>query len=209
MSNERRPIDDPEVRQQHRRQAGRRALDCFRAPFSVALFFFVMVAGAVSCDGAFGTRVPVTVDLVDASKSSVRVVSSDPEISGWYDVDDTGSYAVGDRVGVILTGEDNTPSDLDREPVLPRVMRFVLLFGSLAAIVTALRMPRLVLRTSRRHRALAEPWRPVRATFIEGHLVSLPGAQGSTHWRVDGAACRLPRSGHIRRAESPAQDAGS
>jgi hypothetical protein len=189
MSDERRPIDDPEVRQQHRRQV--------HSTLAVAGFYiggwavgiFVLVALALSGTHAFGTRAPAKVFEVDDVHSTVSVTSSDPRISGWLELDvrDTDAYAVGDQVGVIIEGEDHDVVSLDREPVVPLVLHTAAVIFGLAACVMAIATGFVELCARRQRRSLEHPWRRARVTVSkngEGHRARIDDDHRVTTWEL-------------------------
>jgi hypothetical protein len=160
-------------------------------------------------DAAWATRASATVEAVDAAKSTVSVWSADPFVNGamTFEVHDTGAYDVGDRVGVILTGEDHQPSGLDREPILPQLVPIAGAFGVLTLVVIAIGTFFVTWRAVRRRRALRGPWRRVPLGLSsEGdqRYASLEDGSWCTTWRIIDGPVDLPRRGTV-----DAQVAGS
>jgi hypothetical protein len=197
MSGSRRPIDDPEVREQHRRQARR---DLRRGAIAAVLFAAFLVWPLVLAtwtDAAFGPRAPATVEFVDPVRSSVTVTSSDSRVPDYLtlDVHDTGAYAVGDHVGVILTGEEREPSSLDREPILPQMIPAFVAFVAFSLVVMIIAMGVVVWLTIRRRRALGQPWRRVRvALFAQPpkHYAHFKDEDDGSYWKLEDLPDELP-----------------
>jgi hypothetical protein len=193
MNHERRPIDDPEVRQQHRRQLRADLLRVARRAFTLAAVVFAIFT-AIKVLEQLGARVPATVVAIDAAESAVTVTSADPAASGTYTVRDTDAYRVGDEVRVVSTGEDQEPTFLDREPLLRPI---IVVAGLLAALAIVGMLPRQALvwwHARRRRRALIQPWRhtqfQLEAASPRATLLSDPA--GTTSWRLRDVPDDLP-----------------
>jgi hypothetical protein len=209
MSDARRPIDDPEVREQHRRQARRQLRRCAGGVVIGVAFLLGPAILETATDAAFGTRVPATVESVDADDGSVTVTSEDSRVADYstFDVHDTDAYSEGDHVGVVLTGEEQNPTGLDREPILPQMIPPAMAFGALTFVGIAIGTVVVAWLTLRRRRALRRPWQRVHvALFAEGakRYAHLPDERGGTYWRLSDLDAELPT-----RAALDAQVAGS
>ena len=186
MSDDRLPIHDPEVRQQHRRQLRADMLRVARRAFTVAAVFFMIFAG-IKVFNQLGPRVPATVVAVDTAKSSVTVASPYPDASGSYTVNDTDAYDVGDEVGVVRTGEDDEPTFLDREPLAEPLLAMAGLLAALAAVGMSPRLGILWRRARRRRRALTRPWRHAHVQVTGPGLMRLAAGSADdaeTWWRL-------------------------
>ena len=207
MTIYRRAIDDPEVRAQHRTQV-RSDLSCLVVGvLAVGIFIFAMYGLIDSGQHAFGTRAPAIVDGVERADGTVSVTSSDPRIPDHvvFEVRDTDAYDIGDRVGVIITGEDHEMLSLDREPVLPLLLEDAAEIAGLAVVVIALGIVPIALLARRRRRALTRPWKWVSAVIFDDDDIRyayLAEVGGGTYWQ-------LADAGDLSTGRIDAQVAGS
>ena len=197
MNDEQCPIDDLEVRQQHRRQTNR---DLAVAAFFIVIWaipIFVLIALVDAGTHAFGTRAPAEVHHVNQRNRTVTVWSGDSRIADVLvlHVDDTDAYAVGDHVGVIIDGENHTVVSLDREPMLPVLLGDAAPIGGLAMAAMVIATLWIELWALRRQRLLGRPWRRVRIKTWnegEGHYARITEDGIDGRWQFDEAPSSVP-----------------
>src|SRR4051812_39599740 len=161
MNDDRRPIDDPEVRQQHRRQLHRNLRQCFTGVAILAAVIVTPPALILWGQYVLADRVPATVEVVERARGVVTVSSSDADlpVAMRFEVHDPTDYSEGDHVNVVVS--DKRPIALEREPLLPLLFAALRLFGKMFVVGFAVGAVGAFCLAWLRRRALRRPWRRI------------------------------------------------
>jgi hypothetical protein len=195
MSNELRPIHDPEVRQQHRRQLRSNLRTCAACVTITAGIIVVVPSLLLWGQYLLAEHVPVTVVLIDRATDTVTVASSAPHMPTRmsFEVDDATHYAINDRVDLLVWGE---PSRfiLEREPALPLLFAALKLFTELVVVGMVLGTFGALCIARQRSRALRRPWRRARVdVFSSGadRYALISAVDGGSAWKLADAPIDL------------------
>jgi hypothetical protein len=161
MNDDRRPIDDPEVRAQHRRQFHRNLRQCVVAVAILATFLATPPALMLWAQYVLADRVPATVEVVERARRVVTVSSSDADlpVAMRFEVHDATDYSEGDRVNVVVL--DNRPIALEREPLLPLLFAALRVFGKIFVVGFSIGAVGALCLAWLRRRALRRPWQRI------------------------------------------------